>query len=86
MRTRRIKTETQGGSYDLSISDLMAALCCIFLMSLGVTILRLNNQKAEFEKQIDEYSEQNKTVENYRNMQKKLYDALKTEFQKDFAR
>ncbi len=33
MRTKKyISVETDGGGYDLSISDLMAALCCIFVL------------------------------------------------------
>lgn len=39
MRSRRYKSnEGEGSSYDLSISDLMAALCCVFvLFTIGIT-------------------------------------------------
>ena len=39
MRSRRYKgIEGEGSSYDLSISDLMAALCCVFVIfTIGVT-------------------------------------------------
>lgn len=76
MRTKRIKTSDNSSSYDLSISDLMAALCCIFLLFLVVTIIKLNQQKAE-------YSAKNGIAENYRSKQKKLYSDLQDEFKED---
>ncbi len=79
MRTKRIKSETQSASYDLSISDLMAALSSIFLLFLTVTIIRLNQQKAE-------YTAKNNVAENYRNMQASLYEDLYKEFNKDFEK
>lgn len=79
MRTRRIKSETQTSSYDLSISDLMAALCCIFLVFLSKTVLQLNLQKAE-------YAAKNEVAEDYRNMQSSLYQNLFDEFETDFKK
>lgn len=79
MRTRRIKTETQSASYDLSISDLMAALCCIFLVFLSKTVLQLNLQKSE-------YAAKNEVAEEYRSMQSSLYQDLFDEFESDFQK
>lgn len=33
MRTKKIRKIEEGGSYDLSISDMMAALCCVFALA-----------------------------------------------------
>lgn len=79
MRTRRLKISESAASYDLSISDLMAALCCIFLLFLAVTIIRLNQQKAE-------YTAKNGIAESYRNMQQSLYVALLDEFKDDLEK
>ncbi len=84
MRTKRIKSETQSASYDLSISDLMAALCCIFLIFLAKTVLSLNKKVSELNTQVDEYSEKNNLAERYRLMQQRLYDDLHAEFQEKF--
>ena len=79
MRTRRLKISELAASYDLSISDLMAALCCIFLLFLAVTIIRLNQQKAE-------YTAKNGVAESYRSMQTSLYADLQNEFKDDLEK
>lgn len=78
MRTRRIKTESSSSSFELSISDLMAALCSIFLLFLVVTVIKLNQQKAE-------YTAKNGVAENYRSMQSSLYQDLQEEFQENLS-
>ena len=42
MRTKKIERNEKGSNFDLSISDLMAALCCIFVIFLVLTIEKLN--------------------------------------------
>lgn len=77
MRNRINKSEKTGTSYDLSISDLMAALSCVFLLFLAITVIELNHQKAKYE-------EKNGKAGEYINMQKELKEALEDEFKDDF--
>lgn len=77
MRNRINKAENTGTSYDLSISDLMAALSCVFLLFLAITIIELNHQKAKYE-------EKNGRAGEYIDMQKDLKIALEKEFQREF--
>ncbi len=77
MRNRINKTDKTGTSYDLSISDLMASLSCVFLLFLAITIVQLNNQKAKYE-------EKNGKAGEYIDMQKDLKKALEEEFFSDF--
>lgn len=79
MRSRRIKGNFLGNSYDLSVSDLMSALCCIFLLFLAVTVYKLNQQKRE-------YQQKNELATQYKNKQEYLYKALEKEFAKDLKR
>lgn len=60
-------------SYDLSISDLMSALCCVFLLFLCVVSIQLNRQRAE-------YAKKNALAEQYAAMQASLYDSFNAEF------
>lgn len=76
MRSRKVWSYFAGSSYDLSISDLMSALCCIFLLFLAVTVYKLNLQKAE-------YVQKNELATQYKNKQEDLYKALEKEFAKD---
>ena len=79
MSTRRLKIYLSCCFYDLSISDLMSALCCIFLLFLAVTVYKLNQQKTEYEKK-------NELATKYKNKQEELYRALKEEFSADLER
>ena len=51
MRTKRYKRNVESTSYDLSISDMMAALCCVFVLICVTVMVRLTEQKAEFQRQ-----------------------------------
>lgn len=79
MRSRKVKANFSGSSYDLSISDLMSALCCIFLLFLALTVYKLNQQKKEYE-------QKNELATLYKNKQDDLYKALDKEFSKDLKR
>ena len=59
MRTRRYRHIQEGSGYDLSISDLMAALCCIFVL---VTISIFASLK-----------EKNHLADKYQKLQQDLY-------------
>ncbi|MBR6198722.1 MAG: hypothetical protein IKQ61_00510 [Spirochaetales bacterium] len=71
MRTRKRFTIENPLSFDLSISDLMAALCGIFILILLVMIVQLNNQKAEYERQ-------NRIVEDYNKIQREISILLRS--------
>ena len=79
MRTRRVKVNFSSSSYSLSISDLMSALCCIFLLFLAITVYKLNQQKRE-------YQQKNELATQYKNKQEDLYKALEKEFSIDLNR
>lgn len=76
MRSRKIKVNVSGSSYDLSVSDLMSALCCIFLLFLALTVYKLNQQKKEYEMK-------NELATQYKDRQEDLYKALYKEFAND---
>lgn len=78
MRSKKIKEQGGGNSFDLSISDLMAALCCIFILFLVFTIRKLNIEREDFKKK-------NNVATEYRLNQKNLLDALKEEFSADIG-
>lgn len=59
MRTKRFRHIETDGGYDLSISDLMAALCCIFIL---VTISIVASLK-----------DKNSLADKYKKMQQELY-------------
>lgn len=69
MRTRRYRHIEEGSSYDMSISDLMAALCCIFVL---VTISIVASLK-----------EKNQLADKYQELQQELYMDLSKEFSKE---
>lgn len=79
MRSRTVKIQVSGNSYDLSISDLMSALCCVFLLFLAVTIYRYNVQKSEYEAK-------NKLATQYKDKQEDLLKAIEKEFSGDKER
>ncbi len=79
MRNRIIKKNASSSSYDLSISDLMTALCCIFLLFLAVTTVELNKQKQV-------YQIKNGRAGEYVSMQNDLLEALREEFKDDFPK
>lgn len=69
MRTKRYKRNVESTSYDLSISDMMAALCCVFVLICVTVMVRLTEQKAEFQRQ-------NKKANSYYAMRTDLYEKL----------
>ena len=69
MRTRRYRHIEEGSGYDMSISDLMAALCCIFVL---VTISIVASLK-----------EKNQLADKYQELQQELYMDLSKEFSKE---
>lgn len=79
MRTKRYIQNTEGSNYDLSISDLMAALCCIFVLTLIGTTSSLvkNNEKLK---------EKNLLANEYRRLQKELFLDLENELGEDLKR
>ena len=79
MRTKKIERNEKGSNFDLSISDLMAALCCIFVIFLVLTIEKLNKERKLFKSK-------NLIATEYRLKQKDLYDALYSEFQNDLGK
>lgn len=76
MRTRKRISDEQSGNYDLSISDLMAALCGIFVLILISVVFQLNQSK-------NEYNMKNAKAEAYYSMQNELYLDLTDEFSED---
>ena len=79
MRNRLVKKTNSSSSFDLSISDLMAALCCIFLLFLAITSIELTNQKKKYEVK-------NGRAGEYIMKQKELKKALDAEFEDDFEK
>lgn len=79
MRSPKKEEMKKGNSYDLSISDLMAALCCIFILFLIFVIHRLNEERKEFEIK-------NGVATEFRLKQKDLYDAIYKEFRDDLEK
>ncbi|MDO4481056.1 MAG: OmpA family protein [Erysipelotrichaceae bacterium] len=69
MRTRKYRNIEKGSTYDLSISDLMSALCCIFVL---VTISIVASLK-----------EKNNLAEKYQELQEELYVDLSNEFSQE---
>ena len=53
MRSKRVNLDDNTSNFDLSISDLMAALCCIFVLICISVIIQLNKSKSEFDAAID---------------------------------
>lgn len=76
MRSKKFFSEQGLLSFDLSISDLMAALCCIFVLILIGVIVQLNQAKKEFDFK-------NAIAEKYVNMQYEMYLDLVEEFGPD---
>ena len=72
MRTRRYRHIEEGSNYDLSISDLMAALCCIFVL---VTIAIVASLK-----------EKNQLADKYQELQQEIYLDLSEEMGSDLEK
>lgn len=72
MRTKRFKYFEGDGGYDLSISDLMSALCCIFIL---VTISIVVSLK-----------EKNSLADKYQELQQDLFLDLQEEMGADLER
>lgn len=79
MRTKRYKRNVESTSYDLSISDMMAALCCVFVLICVAVMVRLTEQKTEFQRQ-------NKKANSYYAMRTDLYEKLMETFGDDLER
>ena len=77
MRSQKtIVSGSEKNSYDLSISDLMAALSCIFILFLVFTIHKLNEERKEF-------TRQNGVATEYRLNQERLYKEIYKTFEND---
>lgn len=72
MRTKRYRHIEDGSNYDLSISDLMAALCCIFVL---VTISIVTSLK-----------EKNHLADKYQELQQEIYLDLTDEMGADLEK
>lgn len=72
MRTKRYRHIEEGSGYDLSISDLMAALCCIFVL-VTVSI-------------ITSLTEKNHLADKYQQLQHEIYLDLTQEMGSDLER
>ena len=72
MRTKRYRHIEEGAGYDLSISDLMAALCCIFLL---VTVSIIASLK-----------EKNHLADKYQELQQELFLDLTEEMGADLSK
>lgn len=79
MSVKKNKLSDFSNNYDLSISDLMSALCCIFLLFLAITVLQLNTAKAE-------YAAKNELADKYIDMQYSLYQNLNEEFYEELKK
>lgn len=79
MRTKKRYTEGESVGFDLSISDLMSALCGIFALIMITVVVQLNTTKAE-------YIAKNQKAEEYYSMQHDLYEELNKEFEKDLKK
>ena len=79
MRGKRVNLDDNTSNFDLSISDLMAALCCIFVLICISVIIQLNKSKIEFDFK-------NAIAEKYGNMQNELYLDLQKEFGDDLEK
>ena len=85
MRTRKRYTEGESNDFNLSISDLMSALCGIFALIMITVVVQLNMTKAEMIKAKAEYTAKNQMAEKYSDMQEALYGELKKTFGNDFV-
>ena len=72
MRTKRYRHIEEASNYDLSISDLMAALCCIFVL---VTISIVASLK-----------EKNNLADKYQELQQEIYLDLSEEMGSDLKK
>lgn len=72
MRLQRQKNTYEAVNYDLTISDLMAALVLIFILLLSTQFLELKKQSS--------------LASEYRDKKLALVNALRKEFQDDFVR
>ena len=79
MRTRKRYAEGESNDFNLSISDLMSALCGIFALIMITVVVQLNTTKAE-------YVAKNQKAEEYYSMQTELYDDLIEEFEADLQK
>ena len=79
MRSRKFFTEGESLNFDISISDLMSALCGIFALVMITIVVQLNMEKAE-------YTSKNAKAENYYSMQQELYQDLLEEFENDLEK
>lgn len=79
MRSRKFFTEGESLNFDISISDLMSALCGIFALVMITIVVQLNMEKAE-------YTSKNAKAENYYSMQQELYQEMLEEFENDLEK
>jgi len=86
MRSPKIEEQNKGSSYDLSISDLMAALCCIFILFFVFGINKLNTERKRYEEEVKELKRQTGVASEYRQFQSNIFNALKDEFEDDLIK
>ena len=79
MRNHLMKKASSADSFDLSISDLMAALCCVFLLFLAISSIEMTKQK-------ERYEIKNGRAGEYIMKQRELKEVLSAEFKEDFER
>lgn len=86
MRSPKIEEQNKGNSYDLSISDLMAALCCIFILFFVFGINKLNSERKKYEEELEELKRQTGVASEYRQFQSNIFKALNDEFRGDLIK
>lgn len=83
MRTKRYKRNVESTSYDLSISDMMAALCCVFVLVCITLSVQLKNHINEARIEKEELIKKNKKATSYFDMRNQIYQELEKTFRDD---
>ncbi len=100
MRTKRYRHIEEGSNYDLSISDLMAALCCIFVLvtiSIVVSLKEKDQIADEYQKllqkkyldlseEVASLKEKNQLADKYQELQQEIYLDLSEEMGSDLEK
>lgn len=93
MRTRRYRHIEESSSYDLSISDMMAALCCIFVLAAVAMIVTFSDETDKLKQKIREQTsinlslnEKNSLADKYKELQQELFLDLSEEMGSDLQK
>lgn len=86
MRTRKYRNTADGIGFDLSISDLMTALCCIFILVTISIVISLKEKISLEEKHIASLQEKNSIADKYKELQHELFLDLQKEMESDLKR